>query len=111
MATLWLLKLPLIFVRPFNYIGHRQSIVFIVAKIAVHIRRLAPVLELGNLDVERDFSTVRMVVDAYMRLLSVSYPPARPIKICLGKGTKLLKMIYDLSEIDEYPPNWLSIQI
>lgn len=104
MATLWLPKLPLTLVRPFNYIGRGQSTDFVVAKIADHIRRRAPVLELGNLDVERDFSDVRMVVDAYQRLLSLSYPPAGPLNICSGTGITLRQVIDELSEIGGHRP-------
>lgn len=104
MAGLWRAHLPLTLVRPFNYIGRGQSPDFVVAKIADHVRRRVPVLELGNLDVERDFSDVRMVVDAYQRLLALPAPPVGPLNVCSGTGTTLREVIAHLSEIGGYLP-------
>ena len=92
MARTWMDKLPISFVRPFNYTGVGQSTLFLLPKIVDHFRRRAPVIELGNLDVIRDFSDVRTVVRCY-RLLAEAAPAGEAFNICSGQGHSLLEVI------------------
>jgi GDP-4-dehydro-6-deoxy-D-mannose reductase len=60
--------------RPFNHIGPGQDERFAVASFCAQIARIAeggsaPVLRTGNLDVTRDFTDVRDVLNAYFALL------------------------------------------
>lgn len=96
MARLWREHLPLVIARPFNYTGVGQRKSFLVAKIADHFRRRADEIELGNLDVWRDFSDVRAVALAYRRLLEVR-PVGETVNICSGR-TYSLREIVSLAE-------------
>ncbi len=69
MAKKYLSKLPIFFTRPFNYFGPGQSELFLVPKIAAHFRARANKIELGNLNIERDFSDVAFVCDSYLTLM------------------------------------------
>jgi nucleoside-diphosphate-sugar epimerase len=89
MARLYADKLPITLVRPFNYTGVGQSPNFLLPKIVDHIRRRAPIIELGNLDVARDFSDVRMVSAYYLKLLQTPQPSGSVFNVCSGKAHTL----------------------
>lgn len=92
LARLWLGRLPIVIVRPFNYTGIGQSEAFLLPKIVAHFRRGDPSIELGNLDVWRDFSDVRAVVRAYRRLLEAR-PSGATVNVCSGRTHSLREVI------------------
>ena len=72
-------QLPVIRVRPFNHIGPRQSLGFVVPDFASQIAAaesgLQPAsIQVGNLAARRDFSDVRDVVRAYVSLVTAGEP-------------------------------------
>jgi GDP-4-dehydro-6-deoxy-D-mannose reductase len=72
-------RLPIIRVRPFNQVGPGQSTNFALARFAeqiVHMERreLEPVLRVGNLDAERDFTDIRDMVRAYALVMDRGTP-------------------------------------
>ena len=89
MARLWQHALPITLARPFNYTGVGQSAQFLLPKIVDHYQRRASTLELGNLDVWRDFSDVRAVVQAYRRLLQTPVAAGQTVNICSGETHSL----------------------
>lgn len=102
-AQLYREKLPMIIARPFNYTGVGQSINFIIPKIVDHVLRKATKIELGNLDVARDFSDVRDVVMAYGVLLSAREAVGNVFNICSGEARSLrgvIEMVKDISGHD-----------
>ena len=92
MAKLWFDKLPIFIVRPFNYTGIGQSEDFLLPKIVGHFNRKALFIELGNLDVWRDFSDVRAVAEAYTRLID-RLPIGKTVNICSGVAHSLREII------------------
>ena len=98
-AAIYSKRLPLIVVRPFNYTGRGQSEQFLIPKIVSHARRRMEEIELGNLDVARDFSDVRGVVDAYARLLEAPQAIGGTFNICSGRATSLSEVIELVSRI------------
>lgn len=92
MARLWCERLPLVIARPFNYTGVGQAEQFLLPKIVSHFRRKAPLIELGNLDVSRDFTDVRALVEAYRRLLECD-SAGETVNICSGRSHSLGEVI------------------
>ena len=88
MARTYLDALNLIFVRPFNYTGLGQSPSFLIPKLVDHFKAEAPKIELGNLDVIREYNDVRMVSEAYLELLNHGQI-GETYNICSGRGYSL----------------------
>lgn len=101
MARLWGEKLPIVIARPFNYTGVGQAPQFLLPKIVSHFQRGERVIELGNIDVERDFSDVRRVVDAYRRLLDLA-PAGGVFNVCSGQAISLKSVIAMMEDIAGY---------
>jgi len=98
MAKTWLPKLPITLVRPFNYTGIGQTENFLLPKIVSHFRRKADVIELGNLDVWRDFSDVRAVVQAYRKLIEIG-PVGETFNVASGKTHSLREVLALCTEL------------
>lgn len=99
MARLWMDRLPIVIVRPFNYTGVGQDERFLLSKMVAHFRRRAPAIELGRLAIARDFSDVRTVAYCYRRLLEAGQA-GQAYNICSGSSVSLqsaLDMLGDLA--------------
>lgn len=103
MARTWFDRLPIVITRPFNYTGPGQRERFIIPKLVGHFARRAPAIELGNIDVVRDFSDVRSVCDAYCRLLA-SPAESAVLNISSGTGRSLRSVFGKLAEISGHTP-------
>lgn len=92
MVRTWFGRLPIIITRPFNYTGSGQDERFLIPKIVGHFKRGAREIELGNLDVSRDFSDVSDVVSAYIALLE-SDAASVIVNVCSGRANSLREVI------------------
>ena len=101
MVKTWFDRLPIIITRPFNYTGPGQDERFVVPKIVSHYKRRASTIKLGNIDVERDFSDVEDVVEAYMRLLE-SDAHSEVANICRGSTVSVAGIIDEMNSIAGY---------
>lgn len=90
--------LPLFFTRPFNYTGSGQSPSFVIPKLVEHFAARKPMIELGNLAVEREFNDVRFVCNAYLQLLHHAMP-GETYNICTGRTYTLQQVINTLVEL------------
>ena len=101
-ARLYSQKLPLIVTRPFNYTGVGQTEDFIIRKMIRHFQEGATEIRLGELQLERDFSDVEDVVEAYVRLTRVSTDYA-VVNLCSGNVVHLADIVPMLVEITGQP--------
>lgn len=102
-ARTWFDRLPIVIVRPFNYTGPGQTEQFLVPKLVAHYAQRRPLLELGNIEVERDFSDVRMVADVYARLLAAD-AAGTVVNVCSGVGRSLRSVLGQLQAITGHAP-------
>jgi nucleoside-diphosphate-sugar epimerase len=100
-ASNYFQHLPIIVVRPFNYTGPKQSPNFLIPKIVSHYKREAPTIELGNLNVSREFNDVRTVVEIYKRILESSFHGG-VVNISSNRPIKLLNIIDTMNIIAKY---------
>lgn len=101
MARLWFDKLPIIITRPFNYTGVGQSEQFLIPKIVNHFKFKLPSIELGNLDIWRDFNDVRDVAQTYQALLKTK-PHGEIFNVCSGKIVSIRDLINMAQEMTNH---------
>ena len=92
-AHLWMDRLPITITRPFNYTGVGQSEDFVIPKIVRHFKDKKDIIELGNIEVWREFNDVRSLASIYQKLIELK-PLYGAINLCSG-------VTYSLKEIIE----------
>ena len=100
-ANIWRDRLPITIVRPFNYTGVDQSLRFVIPKIVDHFSRNEKSIELGNLNVYRDFSDVRMVAEVYSKIIDKGIS-GEVLNICSGNTYTLADILSRMASICGY---------
>lgn len=95
-------QLPVVEARPFNHIGPRQALGFVVPDFAsqlaaIKLGRQPAKIAVGNLDAQRDFSDVRDVVRAYIALAERGQP-GEAYLICSGQPVSIHYLLNTLIE-------------
>ena len=92
--------------RPFNHAGPRQSPSYVLSGLARQVAEVEagrkPRVEVGNLDVVRDFTDVRDVVRGY-RLLAEKGAPGEVYNLGTGRGTKIADALGALAALAGRP--------
>lgn len=101
MAKTYFDKLPIVIARPFNYTGPGQRDNFLIPKLVKHFSNRAPHIELGNLEVEREFNDVSMICEAYLALLQYG-EPGEIYNVCSGQAKSLRNVVDTLSQITKH---------
>jgi nucleoside-diphosphate-sugar epimerase len=101
MARNYFDRLNILITRPFNYTGVGQGVQFLIPKIVSHFKENKQEIELGNLDVVRDFSDVRFVAEVYQKLMECR-ATSELVNICSGKGVSLLEIIDAMNSMAGY---------
>lgn len=104
MAKTWWDKVPIILTRPFNYTGVGQHINFVIPKIVSAYKNKQKTIQLGNINVYRDFSNVKDVATGYLKLLCCD-ESSEIVNICSGMVYSLSDVISIMNEISGYEMN------
>jgi GDP-4-dehydro-6-deoxy-D-mannose reductase len=100
-------NLHIIRVRPFNHIGPGQSKRFVVSDFANQIATIEaglekPIMRVGNLAAQRDFTDVRDVVRAYHLLLEKG-EPGEVYNVGTGKARSIQQLLDALLNLTDAP--------
>ena len=98
MAKTFFNRLPIVIARPFNYTGPGQKGNFLIPKLVDHFAKRTPFIELGNLNIEREFNDVHMICDAYLHLIELGNSN-EIYNVCSGQARSLQFVMDTLKNI------------
>jgi GDP-4-dehydro-6-deoxy-D-mannose reductase len=105
-------QLPIMIARPFNHLGPGQNERFVAPNFALQIARIEvglqePVMSIGNLEAQRDFTDVRDIVRAY-RLIVEHGQPGQIYNVAAGRAYSIQ---YLLDKLLSYSDTHIEIRI
>lgn len=97
-------KLNIVITRPFNYTGVGQADNFLIPKIVSHYKANDESIELGNIDVFREFNDIEYVCEVYKKLLECK-SKSGIVNIASNRTIALTDVIKSMNEIAGYKIN------
>jgi len=91
--------------RPFNYTGVGQARQFLIPKLIQHFQQKSSSIELGNMQIARDFSDVRWVAKVYVALL-MQNNVSGTYNICAGISYQLQDILHYLENHTQHIPRY-----
>ena len=97
-------KLDVVITRPFNYTGVGQAENFLIPKIVSHYKDEKESIELGNMEVFREFNDIEYVCEVYKKLLELDIKSVI-VNIASNRTIALTDVIKNMNEIAGYEIN------
>jgi len=97
-AKKFMARLPIVIARPFNYIGFGQRESFVIPKIVSAYAAEQASIEIGSIDVSRDFTSVIDTVEAYSELLFEPKCSGDVFNVCSSKAWSLSEILHLITE-------------
>lgn len=101
MTKAYFSKQNIIITRPFNYTGIGQENHFVIPKIVNHYKQKKSQIELGNIDVFREFNDVDFVVKCYSKLI-MSKVDSEIVNVCSGNELSINNIIDIMNHLAGY---------
>lgn len=95
-------KFPIVITRPFNYTGLGQSNQFLMPKMVEHFVRKQAKIELGNLNIFKDFSSLEYIIHCYVGLLLNDFNGI--VNLCTSKAVSINEILDYLSQLAAFRP-------
>jgi len=97
--------LECIVVRPFNHIGPGQNKGFILPDFYERLKEAKPSanIQVGNINTKRDYTDVRDIVDAYVKIATAPTLQHPLYNVCSGKSTSGKELLDLLKQMIEKP--------
>jgi len=102
-CAMYALELKTTILRPFSIIGAGQKPYFLLPKLARHFAQKLPRVELGNLDVAKDFVDARDLVAMLLAVLRADAPTPL-VNLCNGRAVTLNALLNLFREISNHDP-------
>ena len=90
-------KFNIIITRPFNYTGIGQNPNFLIPKIVKHYKEGKASIELGNINVSREFNNVKDVVEIYMSLMTCNCKSVI-VNVCSNSAISITQILEYLNK-------------